>query len=159
MDVSFNGGSIQLTSDFYNTQTHNILFNILQSNDDEEIPSSGTVTFTTKHDKSVSVSYKFYPVVTSVTSANGLRPGQTVTIAGRYLDEIDNVSIFDYDRNNRLDIDGTGITHLDQGTGMTVTLPSTSYDYGYNAIIELYKGAELVTYYVVYPPSNPADDI
>lgn len=159
LDVSFDGGSIQLTSDFYNTQTHNISFNILQSNDDEEIPSSGTVTFTTKHDKSVSVSYKFYPVVTSVTSANGLRPGQTVTIAGRYLDEIDNVSIFDYDRNNRLDIDGTGITHLDQGTGMTVTLPSTSYDYGYNAIIELYKGAELVTYYVVYPPSNPTDDI
>lgn len=158
LDVSFDGGSIQLTSDFYNTQTHNISFNILQSNDDEEIPSWGTVTFTTKHDKSVSVSYKFYPVVTSVTSANGLRPGQTVTIAGRYLDEIDKVSIFDYDRNNRLDIGETGITHLDQGTGMTVTL-ETSHDYGYNAIIELYKDAELVTYYVVYPPSNPTDDI
>ena len=159
LDVSFNGGSIQLTSGFYNTQTHNISFNILQSNGDEEIPSSGTVTFTTKHDKSVSVSYKFYPVVTSVTSANGLRPGQTVTIAGRYLDEIDKVSIFDYDRNNRLDIGGTGIIHLGQGAGMTVTLPATSYDYGNNAIIELYKGAELVTYYVVYPPSNPTDDI
>lgn len=159
LDVSFNGGSIQLTSDFYNTQTHNISFNILQNNDDEEIPSSGTVTFTTKHDKSVSVSYKFYTVVTSVTSANGLGPGQTVTIAGRYLDEIDKVSISDYDRNNRLDIGGTGITHLGQGAGMTVTLPATSYDYGNNAIIELYKSDVLITYYVVYPPSNPTDDI
>ena len=155
LDVSFTGGSIQLTSGFYNTQTHNISFNILQSNGGKEIPSSGTVTFTTKHDKTIEIPYEFYPVVTSVTSANGLRPGQTVTIAGRYLDEIDKVSIFDYDRNNRLDISVTG----GQGAGMTVTLPTTSYDYGYNAIIELYKGAELVTYYVVYPPSNPTDDI
>ena len=155
MNVAFESGNIQLLDGIYNAHSNILMFDISAKlpHGMTEIPSSGKVTLTTKHDSEVEVDYKFMPEISLIEGI--FKRNEHVVVSGRYLDEVASIKVLDMHRENPEDKENESepVFAYDDGQ-ITFTFPDKAVYEG-EATLEFYnEDGELIITYVTLRPSN-----